>query len=51
MKGAQSATDEAKLSFHIATISSAGLMMVREYLWNIGKWGAAATVRLSATKT
>jgi hypothetical protein len=51
MKGRQSATDETKLSFHVAAISPAGLMTVREYLWNSGKWGASATVRLFATKT
>jgi hypothetical protein len=54
IKGAASATDETKLSFHVATISSSGLMTVRECLWNADRqhplasirWGAAATVTL-----
>jgi hypothetical protein len=55
MKGAVSATDETKLSFQVASISSAGLMTVREAFWNIDpsrpasgfRWGSSATVRLA----
>ena len=54
MKGAVSARDETKLSFHVAAISPSGVMTVREYLWNPnprhpqspGRWGAQSTVPL-----
>lgn len=59
MKGATSATDETKLSFHVVTISPSGSMTAREFLWNADPahpqsgagWGASATVRVFATKT
>jgi hypothetical protein len=46
IKGAVSATDETKLSFHVASITSSGTMTVREYLWNAGAWGTTKTVML-----
>jgi hypothetical protein len=56
MKGAQSASDQTKLSFQLATIDvSARTMTVREVLWNRHPadpaapvaWGASATVSLA----
>jgi hypothetical protein len=56
MKGAMSATEETKLSFHVATIDASGGMTVRECLWNADprhpstpvRWGATRTIRLRA---
>lgn len=56
MKGAQSATDESKLSFQLATIDlTTRRMTVRECLWNTARhtsspsvvWGTSATVDLT----
>jgi hypothetical protein len=56
MKGRDSAVDETKLSFQIATIDTASqTMTVREVLWNADplirnapvKWGSSITVSLS----
>jgi hypothetical protein len=54
IKGAMSATDERRLSFQVATISPAGVMTVRECLWNADplhpnvpvRWGSTVTVHL-----
>jgi hypothetical protein len=51
MKGASSATDETRLSFHVVTIDTAvGRMTVRECLWNADPrrvvWGASRTIVL-----
>jgi hypothetical protein len=50
MKGHDSADDETKLSFHVASIDTSSMLMtVRECLWNQGPgvvWGASKTVAL-----
>jgi hypothetical protein len=59
MKGAVSAADETRLSFHVAAIDPSGLMTVRECLWNADlghpatgmRWGAAATVGLRPSRS
>ena len=55
MKGAQSAADESRLSFHVATIDgTARTLTVQECLWNVSPaatdpcvWGESRTVALS----
>ena len=55
MKGAVSADDESRLSFHVASIDTATqVMTVRECLWNVTPagaqpctWGESTTVALT----
>jgi hypothetical protein len=56
MKGAVSADDESRLSFHVASIDTTTQMMtVRECLWNVNPaassqpctWGESVTVALA----
>jgi hypothetical protein len=55
MKGALSAEDERRLSFQVVTVdTAAGLLTVREYLWNARpdqpgatEWGGSTTVALA----
>jgi hypothetical protein len=56
MKGAVSADDESRLSFHVASIDTATQSMtVRECLWNVNQvtrpqpctWGETVTVALT----
>ena len=47
MKGKFSESDERRLSYQVATISTSTMTMtVRERLWNTASWGDAATVSL-----
>ena len=56
MKGAQSGSDESRLSFQVVTIDPvAKQLTAREYLWNSrpgtshpGSWGASKTIALTA---